>query len=329
MSSYSAVRVGKPGDLDSLGLETLPIPDLGVGQVLVKMEFAPVNPSDIYSAYGRYPRGPFPYTIGLEGSGTVIKSGGGELADSLINKRVSLGGGNSWATHAISSAEEVYPLLDTTTFEQGAGLIVNPVTVALMLEKFKQGDHKAIVQNAAASALGKMLARWALMLDIPIVNLVRRQEQVDALKALGAQHVFNTSEAGWKENAKALCDTLAPTIAFDAIAGDSTNDIADLLSHGGVVYNYGRLSGQNTTMSSTNLLSHSKRLEGIWLTPWFRSKTYAERVETLNLIQSLLKSVFETDHGKVITLPEVKEMVLDYNNISKTNNKFLIRTIID
>jgi NADPH:quinone reductase len=327
-ATYSAIRVGKANDLDTLVLEELPIPELKEGEVLVKLEFASVNPSDIYSAYGTYPRGPFPYTVGLEGSGTVVQSGGGELADSLVGKRVTAGNG-TWATHVVNEASRVFPLLDTTTSEQGAGLIVNPLTVVHMIEKVKQGNHKAIIQNAAASALGKMLARWAKILGIPIVNIVRRQEQVDALKSIGAEHVFNSSEPDWRENAKAVTESLGATIAFDAIGGDSTNDIAELLSSGGVVYNYGLLSGQNPSLSTKALIFERKRLEGLWLNNWLFSNTHAQISEALNTVQNLLTDVFGTEHGQIINLTQAKDIVVNYNTYSKTNNKFLIRTTLD
>ena len=325
---YSGFTITVPGDLSTLSLRELPFPELKEGEVLVKVEFSTVNPADIMQVNGIYPAGPPPLLLGMEGSGTVVKSGGGELADSLVGKRVAVGGRGAWSEYLVSNADMVFPLLDSVTFEQAANLIVNPMTVVIFIEKIQQG-HKAVVQNAAASSLGKMLIKWCKILSIPLVNLVRRQEQVDILKSIGAEYVINTSEEGWKQQAKELSSSLGVTIGFDAIAGTATNDMADIINEGGVVYNYGALSGQGCTFGPVYTIFQRKRLEGLWVTPWLRSKTAAQRVEVGNLVQSLMKEVFEVEHGTVINLTQLKDAVVNYSGSSTTNNKFLLRTKLE
>ena len=327
-ATYYAIRIAVPGDLNTLSLQQHPFPELKEREVLVHMEFSTINPSDINQLSGRYPAGPPPLLLGMEGSGTVVKSGGGEVADSLVGKRVAVNGSGTWGEYLVSNAYTTYPLLYHVTFEQAANLIINPMTVALFVEKIQE-CHKSVVQNAAASTLGKMLVKWCKILNIPLVNLVRRQEQVDILKSIGAEYVINTSEEGWKQHAKELCSSLDVTIGFDCIAGIATNDMADIINDGGVVYNYGRLSGQNCAFGSLNTIFQRKRLEGLWLTPWIMNKTLAQRLDFSNMIQSLIKEVFEVDHGTVINLNQVKVAVSDYSGLSTTNNKFLIRTRLD
>ena len=325
---YHGITISSPGDLSTLSLQELPFTELKEGEILVRMEFSTINPSDIGQAKGYYPAGPPPLLLGMEGSGTVVKSGGSDLADSLVGKRVAVSGRGAWGEYLVSRADTVYPLLDNVTFEQAANLIVNPMTVALFIEKIQQ-NHKSAVQNAAASTLGKMLVKWCKILNIPLVNLVRRQEQVDILKSIGAEYVINTAEEGWKQQAKGLCSSLGVTIGFDAIAGTATNDMADIINDGGVVYNYGGLSGQNCTFGPVNTIFQRKRLEGLHLTAWLMRKTPSQRIEVSNLVQSLIKEVFEVDHGTVINLNQVKDAVANYSGSNTTNNKFLIRTRLE
>ena len=323
--TFTAIRISKPGDYSTITVEQLPFPELKPGEVLVKVEYSTINPSDLAKAAGRYPVGPPPFTLGSEGSGTVVKSGGGEVADSLLNKHVAVGGVGTWAEYIVVHSLSVFPLLDSVPLEQAASLIVNPMSVALIIEKVQQDRHPAIIQNAAASALGKMLIKWGKILNIPTINLVRRQEQVDTLKAIGAEHVFNTSEEGWKQSAKELASSLGATIAIDYIAGTSTTDIADLLNDGGIVYNFGGLSGEPCKIGMGQLLMHNIRLEGLWLSPWLISKTHEERVQTGFTVQNLLEQVFKTDYAKEVTLSQIKEALHDYSK-NATNNKYLIRT---
>lgn len=123
------------------------------------MEFNTINPSDYGNALSRYPGIVFPTTPGFEGSGIVVKSGGGQSADSLLNKRVTVFFIGTWADYCLAPSSNVFPLLDNVTLEQGASLNINPLTVAYMIEKVSQHKIKAFVQNAAASSLGKQLIK--------------------------------------------------------------------------------------------------------------------------------------------------------------------------
>ena len=147
------------------------------------------------------------------------------------------------------------------------------------------------------------------------------------LKSIGAEHVFNSSEEGWKTKAKELADKLNVTIGFDCIGGTATSDLADLIVDGGVVYNYGLLSGQPSQFGSNHLIFQRKRLEGLWLTPWLQQKSTEERVEIGYKIQNLLDQVFKTEYSKEVTLSQVKEALIDYSQNS-TNNKILIKTVV-
>ena len=140
-------------------LDSVQLRDLKQGEVLIKVETSTINPSDYHIAIGHYGPGTAPFILGYEGSGTVLKSGGGEQAEFLINKRVAILNPGTWAEYNIAPATSVFPLLDSTTFEQAASLIVNPFTVVGFIEIIRQGNHKAVAINAAASAIGKIIIR--------------------------------------------------------------------------------------------------------------------------------------------------------------------------
>ena len=327
--NYHAIGIETPGDLGTICLKSLPMPILAENEILVQMEYSTINPLDMLILLGRYPIGPDPAMPGREGSGTVVQSGGSELGNSLLNKRVAVLGKGTWAEYAVAPAQSVFPLKDSITFEQAASLIINPMTSSMFLDKISKDGHKSVVQNASASSVGQKLIKLGKLLNFNTVNLVRRQEQVEILRAIGAEYVFNTSEEGWKERARELCRSLEVTIAFDAINGDATNEIADLVSDQGSVYSYGRLSGKNANIELLQSQFPAKKFEYISHAVWLYHKTYEEKIKAGEFIQDMIQEVFLTEYSSMINLNQLKDTLIGYSEASTTNNKILIRTRIE
>jgi NADPH:quinone reductase len=324
---YSAVYLTAQGSFDNLTVRLLDLQDPPANHVLIKLECSTINPSDYAFILGRYPRGGDKTRVGNEGSGTVIKSGGGDAADALLNTRVGLAFYGTWAEYIIAPVQSVFPLLDSVSFEQGCSLIVNPMTVCMFLDYVKKDNHRGFVQNAAASSLGKMLVKWANRQGVPHINLVSREEQVQILRNLGAEHVINTSEEGWKARAKEIAAKIGASCGFDAIGGTETNDMAEVLEDGGVVYNYGGLSGKAAEMSPGVLIFQRKRLEGLWLTAWIMKTTRERFLEVARVIQENI-DVFANEFNQETDLNGLKDALVRYVTNS-TNNKVLIRTRIN
>ena len=157
-------------DLDAavqnLRVAQKPTPTPGPGQVLVKIETAPCNPSDLIFMQGLYGVvKALPAVPGWEGAGTVVASGGGIIANWLKGKRVACGGqaesDGTWAEYYLADVKNCVPLRNKISFEQGASLIVNPLTAWALIEEAQKGRHGGIVQTAAASQLGRMILRLA------------------------------------------------------------------------------------------------------------------------------------------------------------------------
>lgn len=324
-----AAQVDEYGPLENIIVRQVPIPSPGAGFVLVKIEAAPINVSDLLSIQGYYVRKPLPRFLGLEGTGLVIASGGGELADSLVNKRVSLaasrdGVTGTWAEYAITSAEDCFVLNDDVSTEEAASLIVNPMTVALFMTKIKEGSHKGAVQNAAASALGRMLIRWCNKENINIVNIVRRQEQADLLHALGATHVLVETEPNFRERLSQLCQELDVTVGFDPVGGESTGLLFGAIKDHGVLYVYGGLSGQPCMISPIIFIGTHKKVTGLWVTKWLETIQQSERDRVSAEVQGLIHDVLSTEYVKEFNLKTIHDAVTFYSQ-NKTAGKVLIR----
>jgi NADPH:quinone reductase-like Zn-dependent oxidoreductase len=204
-----------------------PVPRPGRGQVLVRIEAAPCNPSDLLFLQGLYGvTKTLPTTPGWEGAGTVVASGGGLLGRWLTGKRVSCGGqtdaDGTWAEYYVAEVRACAPLHREIDFDRGATMLINPMTAVGLLDVASRGGHRALVQTGAASQVGRMLVRLSSDAGLPLVNIVRRPAQVETLRALGAKHVLDSSDDGFDELLKRACSDLGVTMAIEAVAGEMT-----------------------------------------------------------------------------------------------------------
>ena len=222
-----------------------PIPEPAAHEVVVEIHAAPINPSDVGVLFGlsnminaalvgttaepktiQYP-GPLvphfkgrwnkPLPSGNEGSGIVVKAG--TDAQQLMGKVVSLFGGNSFAKYRCVPAQSVMVMNEGTTPRDAAASCVNPFTALGMVATMKMENHSAIINTAAASNLGQMLVRVCKDDGVPLINIVRKQEQVDLLKSIGAQYVLNSTDDHFKEDLVAAISETGATLAFECIGG--------------------------------------------------------------------------------------------------------------
>src|SRR5688572_27632610 len=161
--------------INGLKIAELPVPRLRPGQVLVRIEAAPCNPSDLLLLQGKYGAlKKLPTVPGWEGAGCVVASGGGWLAGWLQGKRVACGlqgdRAGTWAEYFVAKAGECIPLKSKLTLEQAESLIINPFTAVGLLETARKGGHRAAVHTAGASQLGRMLQAMADEVDYPLIN---------------------------------------------------------------------------------------------------------------------------------------------------------------
>ena len=160
-----------------------------------------------------------PLPVGNEGAGTVVEAGSSEAAQALLGRTVAVFGGSMYAQLPSVPAGFCLALPKGTSAAEGASCFVNPLTALGMVETMKLENHTALVHTAAASNLGQMLNRLCLQDGIPLVNIVRKPEQVALLKDMGARHVCNSSEATFMDDlTEAIAETGA-TLAFDATGG--------------------------------------------------------------------------------------------------------------
>ncbi|MGB8508955.1 MAG: zinc-binding dehydrogenase [Pyrinomonadaceae bacterium] len=306
------------GEAGSLRLVEKPLPRPGRGEVLVRVAAAPVNPSDLMFLRGLYVKKKLPVVAGFEGSGEVVESGGGLLANYLKGKRVAcaapIEGDGTWAEYVLAGANFCVPLLKQTDTEGAASLIVNPFTAWALMDRARRARAEAVIQTAAASALGRMIVRLAARRNVPLVNIVRRQEQVELLQKEGARYVLDSSTADFDERLRELCKKLRVSVGFDAVAGELTGRLIGALSAGGRVIVYGALSLENCRIEPRSLIFEKKSVEGFWLSDWMRKQSLPGKIMTSRKVQRLLADELKTEIHERLPLEKAAEGLQHYAN---------------
>lgn len=229
-----------------------PIP--AENEVLIKVEASPINPSDLgllisFAAdldslnvtgsgdetvakmkvhpglmKAMAPRLDQSMKVGNEGGGVI--EGAGTGAEDLIGKTVGVAGGAMYSQYRCVPASSCLVMDDSTTSAEAASSFVNPLTVLGFIETMKMENHTAILHTAAASNLGQMLVKVCKDDSVPLVNIVRKSEQVDLLKNLGAEHVCNTSEPDFMDSLVDALVATGATLGFDATGGGNEGKLA-------------------------------------------------------------------------------------------------------
>jgi len=282
-----------------------------------------------------------PMPAGNEGAGVVVDAG--LNVKGLIGKTVGLAGGSMYAQYKCAPAINCLILEDGTTPVEAASSFVNPLTALSFVETMKMENHSAIVHTAAASNLGQMLIKICQSDGIPLVNIVRKNEQVEILKSIGAKYICNTSDPGFMESLiNALVETGA-TLGFDATGGGNDGELpgqiltamevaanknSEQYSRYGSetykqVYIYGGLDQNPTILKRSYGMSWG--LGGWLLTPML-GKIGMEKVQEMRVrIAKEIKTTFASKYAGEISFEEMlqPEIINSYAKQS-TGNKFLV-----
>jgi NADPH2:quinone reductase len=314
----------------SLKTISKPIPKPLSGQVLVRVAAAPCNPSDILLLQGKYGKKKnLPAIPGWEGSGTVVATGGGLLARWLLGKRVAFSvqneGDGSWAEYCAVDAKTCLPLRKGVSFDQGACLIINPLTAVGLIDEAVVNGHSAIIQTGAASQVGRMVLQLANLKGIPVIHVVRRREQEDLLKKLGAEIVLNSETTGFEHALKTEAKRLNATIAFDAVAGDMTGTLHSAMPNQSTILVYGALSGSPCShISPLGLIFQEKCVKGFYLSSWISKKGFWGMYYATQQVQKLIaEGVFHTEINARVPLDQAAKALAIYQK-EMTAGKVLI-----
>jgi len=326
MKSLVVREWGEPRD--RLNIEESALPEPGWNEVRVRMVMAPINPSDLLMIRNRYGRQPaLPCCPGFEGVG-VVEAGKGPLAWRVMGKRVAViaKDGGSWASHCVIPAIRAIPLAPEVPDEQAASFFVNPVTAWVMIRKLLRPPQGAwIGQTAAAGAVGQMIVRLGKDLGFKTLNIVRREEQGQILKGLGADQVIVGSGDELTEKIQLALGNEKLHAALDAVGGPTGASLIPALRRHGSLMIYGRLSGEPIPLHSGQLMAGMRKVESFWLSEWTQDQSKLTMWSTFRQVAAAMKKgVLQSPVGKVFPFEDFRSAVQEADRAGK-DGKVLLR----
>jgi trans-2-enoyl-CoA reductase len=300
---------GNPADV--LQVETRPWPTPAAGEAVVKMSAAPINPADLNQIEGKYPVRPqLPATPGFEGAGIVLESGAGVnglTSGVLVIVPHNVG---TWRDAIAVKAEDLVIVPDGIEPVQAAMLKINPLTAWRLLHDYvdlQKGDW--LIQNASNSAAGRDVIQIAHELGYKTVNVVRRAEVVDELRAERGDIVLVDGD-NLREEVKSATGGASIRLGLNSVGGDSALRLANCLAPGGTLVSFGAMSLQPLKIPTGLLIFKDLRFRGIWINKWYDNATSSERIETFRPLFDMAKrGLLKTKVEKIYPLSEVKAAV--------------------
>ena len=356
------------GELE-LSLAEVEIPTPGPTDIIIKVEATPINPSDLGLLVGagdistavqsgtadrpvitaKVPEAGMramkarigqSLPVGNEGAGTVVAAGESEAAQALLGKRVTGLGGEFYAEYRMLNVGQVMELPDGITAEQGASCYVNPLTALSFVETMRNMGHESLVHTAAASNLGQMLNKICLKDGVPLVNIVRKEEQAEILRGIGAKHIVNSTSPTFMEDLIAALMETGATLGFDAIGGGplagqlliameaaASRKMKEYSRYGSgqetQVFIYGRLDMSPTLVPPG--VGFAWNLSGYLLTPFLQKAGKEVRARMYKRVIDELTTTFASHYTKRISLAEALNLdTLKAYDAKATGEKYLI-----
>ncbi len=359
--------ISKEGQLQ-LSIAAVELPKPGPDDIIVRIEAAPINPSDLALLTGPADLGTAvaggtvespvvtadipsrlmgmvagrvgePMAVGNEAAGVVVAAGSSDAAQSLLGKTVGIAGGEMFAEYRCVNAMMALPMPAAVSPAQAASSFVNPMTALGMVETMRDEGFTALVHTAAASNLGQMLNRVCLADGIDLVNIVRKPEQEEILREIGAKYVVNSSSDSFADDLTAAIEATGAYLAFDATGGGNmANTILTCMERAATkgmeynrygsdtmkkVYVYGRLDLSPIQLTAAYGFSFS--VSGWLLTPFLQRIGIPRMIELRQRVAAEISTTFASHYTAEISMEEALSLdTLRLCSQRQTGQKYLI-----
>lgn len=268
---------GAPAEV--LRVENVPLPEMGPGKVLIRMLAAVIHPSDFGMVSGTYGRlAELPAVAGREGVGEIIEVGEG-VAGFQPGDWARMPQDGAWRSHAVAEADSLAPVPNTMPMELAAMAFINPPTAWRILRDAHLSSGDWVIQNAANSAVGHFVIQLARALEIRTINVVRRDELVQALKDRGGDVVV-LEDSGYEKRVKELTGGQPVALGLNSVGGASALRIIKALGDGGKMVTFGAMDFSPIRFPTRQLIFNNISLTGFWLDRWYRENS-RERVKVM------------------------------------------------
>jgi NADPH:quinone reductase-like Zn-dependent oxidoreductase len=321
MRALVARKAGEPTDV--LRQESRPVPTPAAGQALIRVKASPIHASDLHVLRGRYGFSPeFPTVGGHMECVGHIEALGPETEGLKIGERVvavavpavpgpDLAG--TWQEYLVADRQRLVPVPDQLTDSSACQLAVNPLTALLLVTRELDAQPgEWLLQTAAGSTVGQLVIQLARHLDIRTINVVRRRDAVEEIKALGGDEVICTEDEDLLQRVSEIAGPSGVRKAIDCVAGPVGAQVSQALTPGGEVVVYGALSTHRQTdpaaltipLQARSVIYETKAVRGFWLNRWFGTASPEDALHALSQVRSLVAD-------KVLSIPQGQPFPLE------------------
>ena len=248
-----------------LVLDDVPMPEPKAGEVRIRTLLAPIHNHDLLTVHGQYGYKPtLPAIGGSEAVGIVDALGEGVEGVSIGDRVASSSGRGTWAEYFTTPARMIVPMPDGIPDETAAQLMAMPLSALMLLDSLALPPGAWIVQNAANGAVGKALAMLGEARGLHVVNVVRRDEGIAELAALGIPHVVSSAQPDWMQQVRDLTGPELAQAAIDSVGGKASGEMLSLVGNGGTLVSFGALTGEAMRLSPADLIFKQAIVKGFW-----------------------------------------------------------------
>ena len=247
-----------------LALADRPRPQPGAGQALVRLVLSPIHNHDLMTIAGEYGIRPdLPAVPGTEAVGVVEALGEG-VGNLAVGQRVAGGAARTWAEFYLVEAARAVPVPDSVSDETACQLISMPLSAKMVLADLKVTAGDWIIQNAGNGMVSKLVSRFGAEQGIHVISLVRRDETVGELEALGIGNVVSTQSDGWQDRVRALTNGAPIVRTLDSLGGDGPAQLLDVVADGAELVNFGAMTLRPLKITAAQLLFRGITVRGFW-----------------------------------------------------------------
>lgn len=256
-------RFGDPSEV--LGVDDVPTPEPGPGQVRVRLLASPIHNHDLWTVRGDYGYKPeLPARAGTEAAGVVDALGEG-VENVQVGQRVATGGTfGAWAEYFVAGAAGLVPVPEALPDEVAAQVVAMPFSAISLVDFLDLHDGDWLVQNAANGAVGRLVAQLAAARGLHVLGLVRRAGAVDELASQGITGVVATDDDGWRERAHEVTGGAPLVAGVDSVGGAAAGDVAALLAEGGTLAVFGSIGAGTLQIAAGDVIFKQLVVRGFW-----------------------------------------------------------------
>lgn len=295
-----AITYRRPGDPAEI-LEVTDIGDVpppGAGQVQVRVAAFPVHPGDLLAIAAARPSGPGPWIGGAEATGVITDVGSGVTGFSPGTRVTFFPHNGAWSEIVNVDAAITAAVPDSLPDEVAAQMVCNPLTVVMLRRAaelhFSVGYDGVLLNNAAASAVGRLFTAMAVYHEIATISIVRSEQRAQQLREkFPTVPVVSTSSPNWTEGVRAAAGGRPIPVALDPVGGADTTDLLSLVSPGGTLFVYGALADTNITLHAADILNSERAIRGLSIGRWLAAVPAEQRVSDLACALLIAESLRE------------------------------------